>query len=730
MFTVFVSNYRQFIMNLLKPLPCLRTMGVVFLFGVLFSCGEGKVNLNDQYEVKNGKIDLSDVDFTTAKPINLDGDWEFYWEKLFVAQDFYDSSHYRIKKYYPVPSEWSSSADISELSQYGYGTYRVQIDLGQSTSNIAFRINSRGMAYKVIIDGKVMAESGSVGRDEKATIPQSKNDVIPLKFAKKTVELIIQTSNFHNHSGGLVGQVAIGEASSMIKSQKRNIWIDLFLAGSIIMMGIYHIGLFLARKKDYSPLYFALFCVFMFIRIMVSENISANLFSGFWVLLHKIDYLTYYLSFGSFFLYSIWIFKKDASKIITLFTIGFTAVFSFLVIILPPRIYTHMLVIFQIFTVIGALYLTYLTVIALIKKRNGALIYLFGWVLLFATGINDLLYFAGILNTQTLLPIGLFLFILFQAILLILRYEKYFKNNITLKNELNHVNKNLETIVEERTNSLRLANEDLAVFNEKMTDSISYAKRIQMAILPNEDEIKKVIPDFFTILRPRDIVSGDFYWFTHVEKTPRGPVSIIVLADCTGHGVPGAFMSMSGNAFLNQVVNVQQIYDPGQIAISVNNIIEATLQQDKKADANRDGMDAAICCIVHDKKEIEFAGANRPLMYIKNDELLKVSGAKASLGGNQGEIDPSSVFQTTKISYAESDIAVYLYSDGYTDQFGGYDNKKFGNGQLKKLINENASKPSEFQQSIFGFAINDWIANGEEDQTDDILLLGFKVKDS
>ncbi|MEL6561048.1 MAG: 7TM diverse intracellular signaling domain-containing protein [Bacteroidota bacterium] len=699
---------------------------MIFLCGILFSCNGGRVNLNDQFEVKNGKIDLSGIDFTTTKPINLDGDWEFYWEKLFVAQDFYDSSHYQIKKYYPVPSEWTTSPEIPTLSKYGFGTYRVQIDLGKATSDIAIRLSSRGMAYKVIIDGKVMAESGSVGRDEEATIPQSKNDVIPLKFAKRNVELIIQTSNFHNHSGGLVGQIAIGDADSMVKSQNKNIWLDLFLAGSILMMGIYHIGLYVARKKDYSPLYFALFCIFMFVRILVSENISANLFSGFWVLLHKIDYLTYYLSFGSFFLYSIWIFKKDASKIITLVTIGFTIVFSILVVILSPGIYTHMLVVYQIFTLLAALYLTYLTVIAVIRKRNGALIYLLGWILLFAAGINDLLYFSGILNTQTVLPVGLFFFIFCQAILLVLRYEKYFRTNITLKNELNHVNKNLETIVEERTNSLRLANEDLAIFNEKMTDSISYAKRIQMAILPNEDEIKKVIPDFFTILKPRDIVSGDFYWFTHVENTPKGPISIIVLADCTGHGVPGAFMSMSGNAFLNQVVNVQQIYDPGQIAIAVNNIIEDTLQQDKKTDSNRDGMDAAICCIVHDKKEIEFAGANRPLMYMRNDELLKVSGAKASLGGNQSEIDPSSAFQTTKISFAESEIAVYLYSDGYTDQFGGYDNKKFGLNQLKKLINENATKPSEFQQSIFGFAINDWIANGKEEQTDDILLLGFK----
>ena len=126
---------------------------MMFLCGILFSCNGGRVNLNDQFEVKNGKIDLSGVDFTTTKPINLDGEWEFYWEKLFVAQDFYDSSHYQIKKYYPVPSEWTTSPEIPALSKYGFGTYRVQIDLGKATSDIAIKLSSRGMSYKEIIDG-------------------------------------------------------------------------------------------------------------------------------------------------------------------------------------------------------------------------------------------------------------------------------------------------------------------------------------------------------------------------------------------------------------------------------------------------------------------------------------------------------------------------------------------------------------------------------------------------
>lgn len=715
-------------MNVLKSLTNYAI--AIMLIGSLFlcSCGDSRINLNEAVQVEKGKIDLSNVDFASTKPINLNGNWEFYWEKKMISQDFYDSSHYNIMKYYPVPSEWSETEENPTLDQYGYATYRVEIDLGKSNQNIAIMLKSRGMAYKVIVDGKILAESGTVGKDEATTIPESRNDVIPIKFAKENMELIIQTSNFHNRSGGLIGEITIGEADLMLNRHKRNIWIDLFLAGAILMMGIYHLGLFIARKNNFSPLYFALFCIFIFIRILVSENISSEIFSLNWVLIHKVDYLTYYLAFGSFFLYSAWVFRMDSSKIITQIAVGFSLIFALGVIILPPRIYTELLVIYHIYNLIAAIYLTYLVILAVLRKRSGATIYLVGWLLFFATGINDLLYFSGIIEAVTLIPIGLFLFILCQAFLLVLRYEESFKTNSKLKNELNHVNKNLENIVEERTNSLRAANEDLAITNDKMTDSISYAKRIQLAILPKEKEIKNFIPDSFIILRPRDIVSGDFHWFSYIENTPRGPVSVIVIADCTGHGVPGAFMSMSGNAFLNQVVNLQQIYDPGKIAAAINDMIRDTLHQNEKENTNRDGMDAAICCIIHDEKQIEFAGAQRPLLYVRNDELLKIAGAKASLGGNQREVD-NNIFKTSVVSYAEDEVSVYLYTDGYTDQFGGYDNKKFGSSQLSTLILENVSKPAEFQQSIFGFAINDWIKNGEEEQTDDILIMGFKLKD-
>ncbi len=697
------------------------------LISILFtSCAKEKSILIP--ELQQGIVDLSKIDFTSNKPIPLNGEWEFYWKQFLDTNDFRDSSVSKSKSYYRVPLSWTEENDPANLGlgKFGYATYRSVILVGQSSNDLGLNIRSKGLSYKVFANGLLLAEAGKVGKDENTCIPESRSDLIPLTPVGGEIELIIQSSNFHNRNGGLDGEIIFGDLETLTTERQRNIWTDLFLAGAILMMGIYHIGLYVVRKKNYAPLLFAIFCLLLFIRILYSENIASEIPSIDWLIHRKIDYLTYYVSFGIFILYTSWVFRKDSSKAVAVISLFFSTIASLSVIVLPARIFTSMLFIYQGFSLIISLYLTYLMILAAIRKRSGAIVYLIGWLLFFASGFNDLLYFAGVIETVSLIPIGLFFFILCQALLLILQYERSFKINISLKDELNHINKNLETIVEERTNSLRIVNEDLADKNESITDSISYAKRIQAAILPRETAIKSILPESFSILKPRDIVSGDFYWFTHLKNTPRGPVSILVAADCTGHGVPGAFMSMSGSAFLNQIVDIQNIISPDKIALALNETISDTLRQNEEDGSNRDGMDAAICAIIHEEKIIEYAGANRPFVYVKNNEFVRIAPAKASLGGNQIAIGDHT-FEKHTISYAEDSLSVYLFTDGYTDQFGGEENKKFGLPQLKKLIMNNVSKSFSLQANILDFTIEDWMKNSEEQQTDDILIMGFKI---
>ncbi len=282
-------------------------------------------------------------------------------------------------------------------------------------------------------------------------------------------------------------------------------------------------------------------------------------------------------------------------------------------------------------------------------------------------------------------------------------------------------NENLERIVKERTAQIQKKNEELNTKNveieeknKNITSSINYAKRIQEAMLPMVDSIKNSLKNSFILFKPRDIVSGDFYWFAEKEGK-----TIITAVDCTGHGVPGAFMSMIGSEILTTIVN-KKIYDAGEILSLKNLYVRKALKQD--ATDNQDGMDMALCVIDKEKKQVFFSGAKNPLVYIQNGELLQIKGDKQSIGGYQFL---KNGFKKHIISYAEHETLFYIFSDGFQDQFGGPKQRKFMIKRLKKMLLDNHKKPMNVQKNILNNAVEEWMVSTE--QTDDILLIGFAL---
>jgi len=257
-------------------------------------------------------------------------------------------------------------------------------------------------------------------------------------------------------------------------------------------------------------------------------------------------------------------------------------------------------------------------------------------------------------------------------------------------------------------------NEEIKEKNKNITSSITYAKRIQDAMLPLDSKIEQYLDEYFILFRPRDIVSGDFYYFAELN----GKI-IFTAVDCTGHGVPGAFMSMIGSEILTTILSLG-ITDSAEILNQMNKYIRTALKQDKTE--NQDGMDMALCVI--DKKEmtVEFSGAKNPLVYIMNDELFHVKGDKQAVGGHQ--IKENSEFQKTIINY-QSPAYFYMFSDGYPDQFGGPNGRKFMIKSLKELIFDIYKKPMAEQKTILNETIVDWMKLVE--QTDDIIVTGFKL---
>ncbi len=284
----------------------------------------------------------------------------------------------------------------------------------------------------------------------------------------------------------------------------------------------------------------------------------------------------------------------------------------------------------------------------------------------------------------------------------------------------------LEQIVKERTVEITQKNEQLEEKNKtiesknkSITASITYAKRIQEAMLPLLERIDQSLDNYFILFKPRDIVSGDFYWFA--EKNGK---LIFTAVDCTGHGVPGAFMSMIGSEILTTIVS-KGITKPSEILDTKDRYVKKALKQDKTE--NQDGMDMSLCTIDKEKKIVEWAGAKNPLIYIQNDELVHLKGSPRGIGGYQIISDTEEDdFTNHIISYANAETYFYIFSDGFQDQFGGPKERKFMIKRLKKLIFENYKKPMQEQQQIFNSVIEKWMVN--TNQTDDILLIGFKLE--
>lgn len=256
----------------------------------------------------------------------------------------------------------------------------------------------------------------------------------------------------------------------------------------------------------------------------------------------------------------------------------------------------------------------------------------------------------------------------------------------------------------------------LEIKSQETLDSILYAKRIQEAILPLKSKIKKSIPDSFVFHVPRDIVSGDFYWFKKIDKKV-----FIASVDCTGHGVPGAFMSMIGTILLDDIVEKKGIYEPDEILSELHLDIVKALKQNTREKASKDGMDIALCVLNEELTELKFAGAFRPLVHIREGKLNRIKSDSAPIGGFSSKLP---TFTKHKIKLEKEDV-LYIYSDGYADQFGGENNKKYMTRRFRELLLNISNRSMKEQAELLETEFRDW--KRENDQVDDILVIGFRV---
>jgi serine phosphatase RsbU (regulator of sigma subunit)/ligand-binding sensor domain-containing protein len=281
----------------------------------------------------------------------------------------------------------------------------------------------------------------------------------------------------------------------------------------------------------------------------------------------------------------------------------------------------------------------------------------------------------------------------------------------------------LESIVEERTREIKAQHDKIAELHKSIMDSIFYARRIQEALLPPDELLKELLPEYFVLFKPRDIVSGDFYWASQHENR-----AILVAADCTGHGVPGAFMSMLGISFLNEIVNKIDSVESHLILNELRANVKKSLRQTGKENEAKDGMDLALCIIDYKNMKMEYSGAFNSLYLIRDGELIKYDADRMPIGIYIREKDSF----TKHIVELQKGDSFYIFSDGFVDQFGGPKGSKLMTKRFKELLLENYTKPMSEQKEILERYLADWQSYTNEKgdnyrQIDDILVIGVRI---
>jgi serine phosphatase RsbU (regulator of sigma subunit) len=286
------------------------------------------------------------------------------------------------------------------------------------------------------------------------------------------------------------------------------------------------------------------------------------------------------------------------------------------------------------------------------------------------------------------------------------------QQNKNLIEDLKKANQNLEQKVIQRTKQIEQQ-------KKEMTDSIHYASKIQSALLPLDEDLDTLLPSYFILNKPRDIVSGDYYWVSQKENKV-----IVAVADCTGHGVPGAFMSILGIAFLNEIINKTERLVSSEILNELRDYIRKSLHQTGKKDETRDGIEMALCVVDFANKKLQYSGALRPLYFIRNKELNEFKGDYMPIGVHD---DDENSFSNKELHFKEDDI-IYLFSDGYVDQLGGPNRKTYRSRQFKQLLLNIHQKPLQEQKEILEKEYDEWRQNIE--QIDDIMVMGIRFTEA
>jgi PAS domain S-box-containing protein len=399
-----------------------------------------------------GVLDLTDWDFKKNGSVDLSGEYEFYWSQHLSPSDFLKTPPPEKTGFINVPGYWKDDTfNGKRFPGKGYVTYRLNIRLNEQKESLALRSLEISTAYNIYVNGQKVGALGIPGNNLETTVPRHFPQIINFELKTNQMEIIFHVSNFHHRRGGLWEIIQLGREKDIRKAEQKKLSFDLFLCGSILIMTLYHLGLFIVRKKDRSSLYFSIFCFLIALRLLTTGGrYLVLLFPNIsYEVMVKLEYLSFYLAFPAFALFMQSIFQKFSKRILHLIALLGIA-FSCIVLFTPARFFSHTLNVYEITTFISLIYGLYVIFASLTKMRIEAFVFLLGFSILLITVINDMLHVERLIQTGFFVPFGLFAFILSQAFLLSYRFSTALATVETQQKELRDTFESYKTEIIDR----------------------------------------------------------------------------------------------------------------------------------------------------------------------------------------------------------------------------------------------------------------------------------------
>jgi response regulator RpfG family c-di-GMP phosphodiesterase len=433
----------------------MNKIGIFFFIICLIIISGCELNTSDkiQPDAVNGILDLTDWDLKRDKPVELSGEWEFYWQQFLNEKDFTNSSRPQKTGNISLPGTWNGySVGGKKLSGHGYATFHLRVMINSSFNTMVLNVLTMQTANRVYINGELISSAGIPGTNSEISTPRYKPQSISYSPDKNYLDILIHVSNYDHRLGGIWGNIMIGAEEDLTEIWRYNRDKDFFVIGAIIIMGLYHLGLFFIRKEEREALYFSIYCFVVALRVIVTGQIYLlDLIPNLpWKALVILEYITFFAAIPLFTLFIYSLFKDSILKKVIRTLIPISSLFTFITIISPVRISSWLIPFFQITTLFTGIYILFLLIKYSIKKDKLAIIILSGFSIMFLTVINDILYAADVINSVYAISYGILLFIVFQAIVMTIRFARSFKEVERQRKQLLKTNTEYRSEIDER----------------------------------------------------------------------------------------------------------------------------------------------------------------------------------------------------------------------------------------------------------------------------------------